>query len=270
MAVMVGVVAWALAGAAVACAFMSARALSARSEAVARACHELRGPLTAARLGLQLLHRMEAMPAATLRAIELELSRAGLALDDLARAGAGGDGGLGTVRGLSALATRGSAPPAAVRDARELVDVEALLADCIEAARAPGAAAGVPMLRLGWVGGVGHVWADRVRLAQAVGNLIANAIEHGGGEIEVRGRAEAGTVRIEVLDTGRGLPAPVAELARRPRGGRGTRGRGLAIASAIATDHGGRLAAAPSDRGARLVLELPMAAGEAPAEGGGG
>jgi signal transduction histidine kinase len=66
-------------------------------------------------------------------------------------------------------------------------------------------------------------------------------------------------VRIEVIDGGPGLPATVAELARRPRGGRGSRGRGLAIAAAIARRHGGRLAAAPSERGARLVLDLPAA-----------
>jgi signal transduction histidine kinase len=94
-----------------------------------------------------------------------------------------------------------------------------------------------------------------------MGNLIATAIEHGGGEITVRGRLDHGAIRIEVVDDGPGLPAPVAELARRPRAGRGRRGRGLAIASAVAVAHGGRLAAAPSERGARLVLELPVSAG---------
>jgi signal transduction histidine kinase len=101
------------------------------------------------------------------------------------------------------------------------------------------------------------VWGDRLRLAQATGNLIANAIEHGGGVVEVLGRADVGRARIEVTDTGPGLPAPVAELARRPTRGRGARGRGLAIASAVAASHGGRVAAEPARRGARLVLELP-------------
>jgi signal transduction histidine kinase len=236
------------------------RALTVRMEAVARACHELRGPITAARLGLQLLIRSDDARAPTLGAIDLELSQAGLALEDLGRAGAGAGGRVGAAPVSGA---QHSGP-------RELVDVAALAADCVEAARPCAAAGGAPGLRLAWVGPVGHVRASRVRLAQAIGNLIANAIEHGEGEIEVRGRAEAGTVRIEVLDRGRGLPAPVAELARRARRGRGARGRGLAIAAAIAIDHGGRLAAAPSERGARLVLELPAAAGEAPAEGGAG
>ena len=64
-------------------------------------------------------------------------------------------------------------------------------------------------------------------------------------------------MRIEVIDEGPGLPAPVAELTRRARGGRGRRGRGLAIAAEIAERHGGRLVAAPAARGARIGLELP-------------
>jgi signal transduction histidine kinase len=98
---------------------------------------------------------------------------------------------------------------------------------------------------------------DGARLTRACENLLANAIEHGGGEILVRARASTHTVRIEVRDEGPGLPAPEVELVRRPRAGRGTRGRGLAIVADTAARHGGRLAAAPSERGARLVLELP-------------
>jgi signal transduction histidine kinase len=103
------------------------------------------------------------------------------------------------------------------------------------------------------------VRGDRTRLAQACGNLLANAVEHGGGAIELRARAVGRRVRIEVADHGPGLPAPVARLAARARNGRGRRGRGLAIASEIAARHGGRLAAAPSSGGARLMLELPAA-----------
>jgi signal transduction histidine kinase len=61
-----------------------------------------------------------------------------------------------------------------------------------------------------------------------------------------------------VRDDGPGLPAPVADLARRPRAGRGERGRGLAIAAEIAARHGGRLSAAPAPHGACLALELPL------------
>lgn len=130
------------------------------------------------------------------------------------------------------------------------------MGDSVEAWR-PAATVRAVELKLAWSGRPGSVWGDRLRLAQATGNLIANAIEHGGGVVEVRGSIEEGRARVEVSDAGPGLPAPVAELARRPRAGRGTRGRGLAIAGAVAASHGGRLEAAPSRRGARLVLELP-------------
>src|SRR4051812_28338263 len=53
---------------------------------VARACHELRGPLFAVQLGL---HGLGGEPA-RVAAIELELQRAGRALDDLIAAPSGG------------------------------------------------------------------------------------------------------------------------------------------------------------------------------------
>lgn len=209
-----------------------------RMEAVARACHELRGPLTAARLGLSLGVRIGELSPGRLRAIDTELGRATLALDDLAD-------------------LRGGGPRL-----RELdrVDVTSLVAESVEAWQGSAAAARV-RLRVTPGDAGAAVWGDRLRLAQATGNLIANAIEHGGGVVNVHGSVRSGVVRIVVSDHGPGLPAPVDELCRRTRRGRGSRGRGLAIACAVALAHGGRVACAPSQRGARLVLELPAAGG---------
>ena len=215
------------------------RALTGRMETVARACHELRGPLTAARLGLQLGERVGELSPARIRAIDLELGRAALALEDL--------------DGVRARRLTGPLRPL------EPVDLRELVADSVEAWRPAAAARGVE-LSASWSGRPVSVWGDRLRLAQATGNLIANAIEHGGGAVEVRGAVDGCCARVEVADSGPGLPAPVAELARRPRAGRGSRGRGLAIAGAVAANHGGRLEAAPSRSGARLVLELPVVA----------
>ena len=215
-------------------------ALGRRMELVARACHELRGPLTAARLAARFAARAEDPAAARgpLEAVDLELGRARLALDDLQAARHGGR----------------------AEDRRCDVDAGVLLVDVAEAWRPVAREHGV-RLRVEPPPGAARVHGDRTRLAQACGNLVANAIEHGrpGGEVLLRARASLHTVRIEVLDDGPGLPAPVAELVRRPRFGRGTRGRGLAIAADVAARHRGRLAAAPSERGARLVLELPTA-----------
>ena len=103
------------------------------------------------------------------------------------------------------------------------------------------------------------VVADRLRLAQAISNLIANALEHAPGCIELNARvAGPRRVRIEVIDEGAGLPRPLEELTRRARAGRGRRGRGLAIASEIAARHRGRLVASRAPQGSRIAIELPL------------
>ena len=211
-------------------------ALARRMALVARACHELSAPLTAARLAVQLAAHASGggAPRGPLAAIELELGRAGLALADLAAARRGARAG----------------------DRLETFELAPLLGDAV-AARRPEAWARNVRLRLEPPPHGVLLRGDRLRLAQACGNLLANAIEHGGGDVLLRVRASRCTVRIEVLDDGPGLPAPVAELVRRPRG---LRGHGLAHAEDVAARFGGRLAAAPSERGARIVLELPTVA----------
>jgi signal transduction histidine kinase len=223
---------WALAGW-LAAAVMLRRA-AGRAELVARASHELRGPLTAAMLALDGLRGDRAA------AVEAQLRRARLALDDLAAA------------------PRGASAP----DRPELVALPALLAQ-IELAWRPAALAQGRELSVAPATAGTYLIADRTRLAQAVGNLIANALEHGAGPIAVRARVVGGRVRLEVRDEGDGLRSPLADVAARRRNGRG---RGLAIAAGIARRHGGRLTAAPSTAGAALVLDLPAAAATAEAQ----
>jgi signal transduction histidine kinase len=227
---------WVAAGLVGALAVSGRRAYGDRMEAVARACHELRGPLAAARLGLAAPTGDELPSPRRLRAIDTELGRAALALDDLSGAGGG-------AQRLWRL---------------DRVDLRELVADCVEAWQASASAAG-SAVRVGWSGEEAAVWGDRLRLAQAIGNLIANAIEHGRGAVGVDVAMRGDLVRVAISDDGPGLPVPVAELRRRPRRGRGTRGRGLAIAADVAEAHGGALVSAPSQSGARLVLELPVA-----------
>ena len=208
---------------------------------VARASHELRGPLCAARLGLHGL----STDSARVAAIELELQRAGRALDDLAAAHSG---------------ARGATRP-------EIVDLAELAAAYVPIWRTLAEAHGaelrleppVMVTRIGAELSPTAVVADPLRIAQACANLVGNAAEHGGGVVRVRVRAAGDFVRIEVADDGAGLPASVTALTALARGRRGRRGHGLAIAAAIAEHHGGRLAAAPSEAGARLMLEVPAA-----------
>jgi two-component system OmpR family sensor kinase len=111
--------------------------------------------------------------------------------------------------------------------------------------------------------------ADPDRLAQALRNLIRNAIEHtsepnGLVRLEVEAQL-GGRVRFVVLDDGPGI-APeqrerVFERFHRTDAGRGRQdggaGLGLAIALAIAEAHGGYVRVVGSAGGARLELELP-------------
>jgi signal transduction histidine kinase len=227
---------WVVAVLALAAAVVLRRAQDHRLALVAEAAHELRGPLCAARLGLHALESAGEPVARRAAAVELELRRAGLALDDLAAAPHG--------RRTS--------------DRLELVDAGALL---VGAALGWSAVARVHGARLRVEGPCAPalVRGDRLRLAQALGNLVANAAEHGGGEVAVRGVVCRDAVRLEVSDEGPGLPASVSQLVAAGRTARGPRGHGLAVAARIAARHGGRLASAPSARGARLVLELPLA-----------
>lgn len=212
------------------------RALRAR-ERVARACHEVRGPLTAAGLALQLMARRAEAPPERLAALDEQLRRARLAVEDLHAGGR-------------------------VPERLEAVPVAVLLA-ALQLSWAPVCAARGRPLAVGLAPRGLAVLADRTRLAQALGNLIANALEHGAGEIEVRARTSAGMLRLEVRDEGPGLGRPIAQLLRGARGGRGRRGRGLAIAAGIAARHGGELATAP---GGAVVLALPLPASRIPAE----
>jgi two-component system OmpR family sensor kinase len=99
-----------------------------------------------------------------------------------------------------------------------------------------------------------RVDADDLRLRQALGNLVDNALRHGAGDIVLRARrSEAdGGVELEVTDDGPGFDNDLADRAfeRFARGDaartRGGTGLGLAIVRAIAEAHGG---------GARIVTE---------------
>jgi signal transduction histidine kinase len=99
-----------------------------------------------------------------------------------------------------------------------------------------------------WNAGRTVVHADPRRLSQALGNLVANAEEHGRGPVVVRGRRVGERVRIEVADRGPGIVSP-----KRRRRTRSSRGRGLVVADAAARDAGGRL-----ETSGHPVIDIPI------------
>ena len=203
--------------------------LRRRLDLVARASHELRGPATAIALAAATLRRE---PGGSRRALafeaQLERMQAGLRDLELARSG------------------RRAAPRAV------LVPLERMLRG-MAAGWHPVIGAGGRGLRVRSELGATAVRADRGRLAQALGNLLANAVEHGSGTIELNGRRSGDRVVLEVRDQG-------TERSRRERRPKPSdRGHGLGIATAIAEEAGGSLRLEHEQEATVAALELPVA-----------
>jgi two-component system, OmpR family, sensor kinase len=105
---------------------------------------------------------------------------------------------------------------------------------------------------------------DRLRIEQAIGNLLDNSLRYGRGTIELRAERDGAKLAIVVADRGRGFPdgfaARAFERFSRPsatHAGAGA-GLGMAIAQSIAAAHGGTATAENrSGGGASVCLELP-------------
>ena len=106
---------------------------------------------------------------------------------------------------------------------------------------------------------------DARRIEIAIGNLIENALRHGGGAIEVQAGQAGQELEIIVSDQGEGFVPEFAERAfdrfTRAESGRTTSGSGLglAIVRAIAQAHGGtaEAGAGPGGKGAAVTMRLP-------------
>jgi PAS domain S-box-containing protein len=115
-----------------------------------------------------------------------------------------------------------------------------------------------------------HALADEEKAQQILLNLISNAVKFTarGGRITVTASSEGGKVKIEVSDTGRGIPAdkleeiftPFLQLDRSlSQSGEGT-GLGLAISRDLARGMDGDLTASSEPgRGSVFTLTLPKA-----------
>jgi signal transduction histidine kinase len=79
-------------------------------------------------------------------------------------------------------------------------------------------------------------------VAQALGVLVENALQHGAGTVTVAARPHGEHVVVEVGDEGDGVPDPLVPLVfdRGVSGGDGT-GLGLALARALVEADSGRL-----------------------------
>jgi signal transduction histidine kinase len=110
-----------------------------------------------------------------------------------------------------------------------------------------------------------HVFGDRELLAQALTNLLDNAIKYtpANGSIDLRLTTDAQMVRVSVADTGPGVPIADRErvLARFARldeaRSKPGNGLGLALVRAVAEQHDGKLTLDDNEPGLIVLLELP-------------
>lgn len=104
---------------------------------------------------------------------------------------------------------------------------------------------------------------DRLRVEQALGNLVDNAFEHGRGPITITAGRHNSSVELHVLDEGPGLPPEFGDLAfkaftRATPAGNGS-GLGLAIVDTVARAHDGSAGAKlRPDGGADVWIRLPL------------
>jgi two-component system, OmpR family, sensor kinase len=223
-------------------------AFAAQRAFVADASHELRTPLTVIRGQLEVLASQRHPPEEEVRRVEslvqAEIARVSRLVDDL-------------------LVLAKSEQPQFLRS--QQIDVPAFVEELWRTTTMLAARRfelhGVPE---------GTLRADPDRLAQALRNLLTNAIEHttaDTGLVLMRvAPAPGGRIRFSVADDGPGIPpdqrARVFDRFHRTDTARdrasGGAGLGLAIVDAIAKAHGGRASVSESSAGgAQVELELP-------------
>jgi len=210
--------------------------------------HELRSPLTRARLNAELV-----ADGPERLALLRDLGQMRDLISDLLES------------------ERLAAGPAALQ--REPTDLNALVAEVVaqqanDAANRDGLAAGPgPMLQL--AAGLPPLALDRARLRLLLRNLLANARQHGEGRgVTLATALDAGAVVLTVRDHGPGVPeaqrARLAEPFYRPDAARsrdsGGVGLGLTLCRLVAQSHGGRLQFEDAAPGLQVRLVLPLGA----------
>jgi len=214
-------------------------------ELAAGIAHEIKNPVAGITSGVDLLaHRAEGDPGAedTLAQMKVHLGQIETSVNDL----------------LSYARPRN--PDIVRTDPAQIVD------ESLSLLAAQAQASGVKVRRV-VDSGVPSVTVDPTQITHAVLNLSLNAIQAmpDGGELTIHVGNDRENVRIEVIDTGTGIPEDLLQQIFRPfftTKHRGS-GLGLAITRGIVERHGGRLEAeSKTGIGSKFVLVLPIAGGE--------
>ncbi|MEZ5703759.1 MAG: ATP-binding protein [Burkholderiaceae bacterium] len=210
--------------------------------------HELRSPLTRARLNTELLPETP----------EVEPQRTALLRDLQEMAGLIGD-----LLESERLASQHAALN------REMVDPMALVQGVVTDLQVRHA--GASAIRLMGSPGLGQAFVDAARVRLLVRNLLDNALRHSGGapqppEVHLRTLPD-GALEVEVRDFGPGVPAAqLAQLAEpffrpdtaRTRGAGGV-GLGLYLCKLVAHAHGGSCSIRNAHPGLSVTVRLAQA-----------
>jgi two-component system, sensor histidine kinase and response regulator len=161
-----------------------------------------------------------------------------------------------------ARAERGSASGEASADLAEVIG------DVLDAA-GPHAEHAAVTLDRDVASGIPPVRGDAVSVATVISNLVTNAIKYNrrGGQVTVRVASRAGAARLEVTDTGLGIPAESLPRifdefyrAGGPTSGIPGTGLGLAICRRIVHDLGGAIEVSSTEgAGSTFIVTLPLA-----------
>jgi signal transduction histidine kinase len=215
---------------------------------VADAAHELRSPLTALKLQLELLRRAG-------DDADREAARAALA--------AGIDRATRLVEQLLALAR---SEPGAAPVARERVDLAEIARRGIAETVAFAASRGIEFELV--ASAPAFVQGDAASLGLVVRNLADNAARYSppGSRVVVSAEAQAQAVTLTIDDAGPGIPEAERQRVfdrfyRRAEAGESGSGLGLAIVKSIAEAHGASVTLERSPlAGLRVVVRFPAAA----------
>ena len=215
-----------------------------RDEMLGIVSHDLRTPLNAIALRAQLLGRRHPSLQPEVEPVERAVAHAERLVKDL----------------LTITAIDSGKLPLELRDQ----ELASLLGEVVDLHRADAEHRELS-LGLHCASDLGHVDLDRHRFAQALANLIGNALKFTppGGSVDVRATRGPTEITIEVTDTGAGIPA--AQLPKlfdrfwRGRHDRDGVGLGLAITKGVIDAHGGQLAvrSAPG-AGTTFTITLPV------------
>jgi signal transduction histidine kinase len=227
-------------------------ALRRKDEILAIVAHELRGPLTPMQLAIQLIRRVSADRPDVLRSIDMldrqitQISRLAEDLMDATRIDLG-----------------------ALRVSKVPSEVVAILAGPLTAAALTASQRG-QTFTVQIADRALRIEGDPVRLAQAVSNLLNNAVKYTpeNGCVAVNVLADGQDLVVSVKDNGLGISDALrphifdlfAQSSRTIAASAGGLGVGLAVVKAVAESHGGTVSAtsAGPGSGSEFTLRLPI------------